>query len=484
MNSRRKFLNKSLLGIGSLPVLSALSGLPASFLISGQAQAATGEAKFCILSTSSGGQPLNIYAPGAFPKNGNDPANRIGHPVAGQNGINYTVGNTTLDVSHLANPGMRRFGADNMIAAQMFDFLPDNFANHLCHGWYVSGTNAHPELNKVLTAHGALKSQYGATENLAAVIAQENAGALGTLYAYPVGLGREFTPSSQGKTAPRLSPESLSELFGGADGSLPVDGEDFLAIYQSFVDSYYRNVYRTELSPSQRVFVDNHLLSVTEAEETGGELDLLLNCPNQYTPDLECTSSTDGLPTLQQDGFAVEEEDYWHQFNQLRTALALLYLRITPVVTVDHRYGGDNHGDANLERETLESLSTMAVLSDFHRLLTQHSRFQTIADKLVFAGVDVFGRTVELRDGRDHYGDSTAGFIWGQHLSNTVLGGPGNGKVSAYDAATGVVSANGNVGPDESLPSFLKTVMCASGMSLETVNQRLQQGIASSAIFA
>lgn len=469
--NRRNFLKNSVFGGTSLPFMSALTGLPLSFLTNGVAHANTGQHKFCIVSVSEGGQPLNIYAPGAYVPEGttgDHPASRIIHAgesrILGENLVEFEVNGKILNKSDLAVHGNTPFGhLGDMRAAKAYDNLPPDFLNHLTHAWYDSKTSAHTELRNVLKAQGALKTQAGnGTEELASAIAQETHTSLDTLLALPWNMGK-YAVTSNDILVPTASPKGLlASLRVESNKNIPL-------LYNEFVNKYHKTVYKTELTGLQKAYVDNHLFSAREAEEIGGELKGLLN--------------NDGLPIKTNNYDSDPEELFYEQYNAFRTALALFYMKICPVAVVGHRYGGDNHSDPGFVRETKEALTAIGSLDLFDKLLNEHPLLSTLKNEVTYAAIDVFGRTVNRTDGRDHRGKSTTGMLFGYHLKGTVLGGPdGDTIVSAYDSQTGVANPSGDVTRSNSLASFIKTTMSGCGITDEIVNQRVSEGVICNAI--
>lgn len=452
---RRQFLIQGFSSAMSLRLFSVASGLPLNFLLTGSTQAAiNSSAKYTILAVSSWGEPLNVIAPGTFPIGSSDPVtSKFTRYSPSLNNASQVVNGTTISLKDLVVKGTNQYGASGLYAAKALDYLPTDLKNHITYAYFDTKTVDHPAFSVILRGAESLRNMYGEVDELSSVIAQENAAALGTLNADPISLSVQL--KSNGAVIAPTNTDAIIKAFNPAYSIQGLTAENFKNIYTGFFDDYYKNVYTKELSLKQKKCMDNQVNTLDQSITIGTELVNLLNSQER---------------------------------NSITTALALCSLAITPCVVIQHDWGGDNHTDSDGGEETGASLRAIKKLDLLNQLLNNHPVFSVLKDKLCFASLDVFGRTPSLNDGpgRDHYGEFTCGMIYGNHLKGTVLGGPvlQNDKVvsGAYDPNTGIVTNTGRITRDNSLSSYVKTVLFAAGIPENICNERVKEGYIAKAI--
>ena len=169
--------------------------------------------------------------------------------------------------------------------------------------------------------------------------------------------------------------------------------------------------------------------------------------------------------------------------NQTQAAVALLRMRLTPVVYIRLFFGRDNHKDAELmEQEVPEHIESIAVLGDLFARL----KSEGIEDNVTVCLQNVFGRNLmkKGRTGRDHWGAHHGTILIGRNVNPGVYGGlmPQMGQYKEYvatpiDAQTGAAAPDGgDISRDDSLASVAKTVGVGLGLSGSTVNQLVRSG--------
>ena len=221
------------------------------------------------------------------------------------------------------------------------------------------------------------------------------------------------------------------------------------------LDQMYHQL-KTNGTPQQMQFLDDHLQSRQQALQLGDELGSLLSSISGNT-----------------------------QEDQLRTALALIKVKLAPVVVMSHRFSGDNHGDSLLQTETAETLEALDALALYWQLVQEYG----LADSMLYATINVFGRTPRRnRDGgRNHAGYATNGFIHGTHLKGGMVGGLESRRnddvqATSINSNTGGIE-NPDIASEATLASFAKTIMAASGVTESRVNRRVPDGKIVSSIF-
>lgn len=449
--ARRHFLKNGALGALSLSTCASVIGVPASFLITGQVSAATGE-KFTILSQSRQGEPINCSGPMTFATNNNPTAALIEHPQSAQLGIQPrgTVNGTSYSAKDLEESVELTIGGKKYLAARPWQELPQAFLNNLCGVWYRSGANAHPEMPSVKRLKGAMRDDINPNreEEIGSAMAWDTSLALGTALRTPLVLSREGNAGfSKGNPLTVYKPQQVKSLFAATAGS-HLDPAHYDNLYSQLIDQVYSNIKRNG-SQKQKAFLDNHALTRTQAQNIGNQLGAALD-------------AIDGDDTV----------------NQLRTAVAFMRLKLSPVVCVSHDFAGDNHSDSLLEDEVSRTLQGIDAMVQYWRMVTDAG----IENDINWVTLDCFGRTPirNTQGGRDHYGNMTLSFMHGSNIKAGMIGGLTTDNKN-LPVATGINSTNGsNQNPDidaeSTLAAYGKTVLTAAGIDQATINKRVPSG--------
>ncbi|MFM2416142.1 MAG: hypothetical protein RL385_865, partial [Pseudomonadota bacterium] len=105
-----------------------------------------------------------------------------------------------------------------------------------------------------------------------------------------------------------------------------------------------------------------------------------------------------------------------------------------------------------------------------------------LADKVTFALLNVFGRTLISSGpgGRNHNPDHAVSLIVGSRMRAGVVGGlVRSGKdvaASPIDGSTGAAAAGGDISVDASLGALGKTLGAALGLTEEVLDQEILSG--------
>ena len=449
--NKRDFLKRALLGSGALGLRSLVTGLPPAFLLyrrMANAQS-TGQPTYLILSNSSAGHPINANVPGTYPENpdnANDPITRIDHARTADlgNGVIGTVNGTDFTAASFETPVEFTLGTTTVKAAGPWSALPQAMRNRMLFMHHRTYANAHPEFNNVMRFHGAVKGPTGTgSEMLSSFIAQETGPILQTLTNQPVNVGGGMV-TFEGRPLGRLDPRELQSLFGGGTHPTQVpDPSQIVRLRDAMIDDIYRSVQASG-SHAQRAFLDRYANGRSQAAQLGDALGPLLSDINGNGP-----------------------------VDEVRAAVALLQLNVTPVVVLTTPYGGDNHNDSDLGGEAAQTIQSMQTLS----LLWDRLGAAGLRDRVTFANLDVFGRRLvrNSRGGRDHNRDHHAMMMMGPRIAPGVVGGlqpiMRNGSIRSFSA-----TAIGDIPVDQTLESAGKTLAKAVGVPDDRINTRILGG--------
>lgn len=456
--NRRSFLTGGMAGILGVSFRSMLLGVPASFLLNRAVYSGAVNPKFTIFAGSAAGEPANVNGPGAYPVDGNDLANRIVHPDPGEVNTNITdvINGMPVDATDLANSVDLSLGNQTVKSARAYQALDQGFLDHLVSFWHQSGANAHTEFGSVLKAHGALKGRDGSSvEQLSTVIAEENSAVLGVLSNKPMILaGRPASGqyTAAGVALNTYTPTLMRLLV--SQSRLPLSVNEFDLVYNYTLNSLYKDLKQNG-TPKQKKFLDQSLLSRNQARSLGESLiDLLQDIDNS-------------------------------QIGQMKAAVALIKLKVSPVIIVQHDFGRDNHTDRTLGVETRETFEALKAFSLYWDLLGEHG----LTDSVLYANMNVFGRTLKrnVNGGRDHFGLFTHSFLHGVHLNGGIIGGMTAHedvvKASGINSETGR-QENANISEGETLMAFHASVLAAAGVPEERIRVRIPDGKVVSAIYS
>jgi hypothetical protein len=425
--SRRQLLLGGLFGAGTVALRSLVTGLPRSWLLGARDAQAADRAppQYLILATSGQGDPLNANAPGT-----------------------YVAGAENNPLPQLAEAEVT-FGDSSFAAAGPWGTLPADLRERLAFFHHRTYTNAHPEHRKVMALHGAAKSAAGnGQEMLPSLLASELAAGLGTIQSEPIPLGGELI-TYEGRALDNIDPTGLKSLFDQPDDLLT----GLSSLRDQEIDALYGDL-RQNGTRVQRQFLDRYALGRDQVRKLGEDLATLL--ARLPTDPANRDSPTD----------------------QVIAAVALIKLKVAPVVTIHLPFGSDNHNDSDLTIEAQETVDSIAVLGTLWSELTAAD----LQDQVTFGSLNVFGRTLKRNasGGRNHNQNHHVMTLFGKHVQGGVVGGvgpiEGDFGALAIDSSTGQVSETGDIDPLSSLESAAKTLGAALQVPGERLDQRISGG--------
>ncbi len=438
--SRRAFVYTGLFGAGAVGLHSLATGLPRSLLADPLGTVARAEepppSRVLILSASRAGDPTNANVPGTYLPHLED----VLHP----------------QTEEMTPTPLRLGDGVEWIAARPWAELPEDVLEETVFFHHGTYTNTHPNHAKVMGLMGHIERG----EMLVSLLAKTLGPALGTTQIEPVSLGARSAGellSFEGRTLSNVTPLALRQVLGSPRGPL---GE-LQQIRDRTLDEIY-GILRAEGSIRQRRMLERFAHSRDEARNVSetllGELD------------------------------AIEGDDVT---NQVRAAPILAAMNISPVITINIPFGGDNHRDRGLERESRETVSGVAHLSSLVRRSRELRALGALRSEVVVANLNVFGRTMNrLRKGdrgRDHNSRHHCAVLIGPPLQGQVVGGierfgpsgrPDRQDFAAtpIDATTGASDPAGDVPADETFQSMAKTLGVALGVAESTLDQNIRGG--------
>ncbi len=430
--NRRKLLIASALGMGSLPLRSLITGLPIPFLLgaSPAALAAT-STQFLILSHMSNGDPLNANVPGTYPNDPaiqTDPLRFIQHPVEFQTPSSFNLGSVSVK------------------AAAPWATLPSDLLQTMAFWHHGTYTNTHAELPVVRRLGGVIKGVDGTgVAELGSLVAEENNSALGTVGKEILTVGGSPVQSN-GRDVSVLSPTSLKGIFTSSDANI----DKMIVMRDRFIDKAYQDI-KTTGTPAQRKFFDLYAIGRSDAAAMGSQLGNLLSEISTNNP-----------------------------IDQIKVAVAMIQLKIAPVVTIGIPFGGDNHSDEDLSDEVAETTSSIDNIATLWSLL----KAANLQNQVTFATFNTFGRTMRRTSvgGRSHNSDHHVMCVFGPTIKPGVIGGctPVTTAVDSEMKAAGINSTTGGVaGADipfeQTLASVGKTLIKAVGVSDARLDVRIDK---------
>ncbi|HEY4012888.1 MAG TPA: DUF1501 domain-containing protein [Polyangiaceae bacterium] len=426
--TRRHALMSTLFGAGFVGLRTLATGLPASFLLNPRKALAdtppacpTGAAaQYIILSTSGNGDPINANVPGTY----DDPA--IAHST------DPTMAATSLMLA-----------GQTYTAAAPWATLPQNVLDRTSFWHAMTNTPIHPKEPNVLRLMDVTQGD----EMLPSILAKQLAPCLGTIQQQPISLGAS-SPSEGltfgGQALPIIPALSLKATLTSPAGPLttlqPLRDQTLNQLY---------DLYRTGATPAQRSFIDSLVQSQQEVRNI------------QQSLLMQLSSIKDNSPA-----------------SQMLAAVALIQMRVTPVIAVHIPFGGDNHQDALLKNETTQTVSGVATIASLMSQLATAS----LSDEVTFLSLNVFGRTIgpANTNGRQHNPNHQVSIAIGKAFKGGVVGGiaplAGDYGALAVDSKTGTANPSGDVSAVSTLASFGKTVMAAVGVDSATIATQITAG--------
>ncbi|MBL9006779.1 MAG: DUF1501 domain-containing protein [Myxococcales bacterium] len=419
--NRREAILSALFGAGSMGLRALATGLPMSVLLNprrslADACIARDKAQFIIWATSGSGDPSNANVPGTY----EDPG--IAH---------------SLDPQMEPTPMM--LGGRKTMAAKPWATLPQAVLDRTCFFHHTTLTNSHANQSKVLKLMSAIKRQ----EMLVSLMSQKLAGCLDTVQIEPASISGEFVTFG-GRVLPALTPLGLRDVFISPAGPLT----NLRKLRDTDLDRVY-SVLKSNGNATQLAYLDRMAKSQGELRNISDSL----------------LSSLSGITANDVRG-------------QITAAVALIQMGVTPTSVIQLPFGGDNHSDANLARETAQHVSSIAAIADLQSRL-QAAKLQ---DRVTFVLMNVFGRTLNrpMRAGRDHLGAHHCTVIIGKGIQGSIIGGvtkAGNDyAATAIDSRTGQSSGNLDIRFEDTLAAVGKTIAAAVGLPGDVINDQITAG--------
>ena len=457
--SRRDALAAALFGGSMIGLRSLATGLPVKLLLDPKKALAdmsnatcTGNpsaAQFVILNTSGQGDPISCNAPGTYddPTTGIDLSSLV-HPDPGtypwMATQSLTIGATAYTVPQIwttLGPGS---GNANVLDRTVFAHIMTN-------------TPVHPKEPNVLGLMGA--TQYN--EMFPSVLAKQLAPCLGTLQTQPISVGA-LTPSEaltfQGQALPTIPPTALSATLTNATTGPSAGMTKLQALRdQTLNDMYTWYKDSSQTSPAQKAYIDSMVLSQQQVRGISQSQLALLN----------------GITSNSNAG-------------QITAAIALIMMKVAPVIAVHFPFGGDNHSDPAFNNEATQTQTgVQAIVS-----LMQQLQSNGLADSVTFLNLNVFGRTMgpDNTQGRQHNQNHQMSLMIGKPFKGGVIGGVGPiasnlggdfGSLGIDAISGGAVQGSGNgntIAPTDQLASWGKTVLTALGATSDQVSTSITGG--------
>jgi hypothetical protein len=458
--NRRNALLTTLFGAGYIGLRALATGLPASLLLAPRRALAAPPsnplARFIVFQTSGNGDPINASCPGTYDD---------------VNGSAMTAG-----IAHSADPSMAKtplllggamfnaalpwaqpwLAAPTVITPALWQTVLDRTTFfHI-----ATSTPIHPKEPNVLK----LMDQTQSDEMLLSILARQLAPQLGTIQAQPIALGAS-SPSEAltfgGQTQPLIPPTALKATLANPAGPL----SSLQALRDQTMSALY-DVYRSGATPAQQAYIDSLVTSQRQARDISQTLLGMLD-------------------SISDNSVA----------SQITAALALVQMKVTPVLSIHVPFGGDNHVDPGLATESQQTAGVSATgafvpgLTGVPGIAALMSAIYAanLQDQVAFMSLNVFGRTLATATGagtgRQHNPNHHVAIAIGSGFKPGVVGGvaplagsSGEYGAVAIDSATGVGSAGGDIAPAASLASWGKTMMAGVGIDPGTIAQQVLTG--------
>lgn len=423
---RRTLLQTLLGGAGALGLRSLATGLPVAFLANPRRALAAAACTppttgpFFILNTSSSGDPINANAPGCY---------------------------TDPGIIHSDDPRMAatavRLGGINSIAAKPWAQLPQSVLDRMSFWHLSSNTNDHSKLPNVLQLMGATRP----IEMLPSLLAKTLAPCLQTTQSQPISLGAR-TPTEalkyNGAPLPTIPPLALKATLLAPAGEL---GK--LSALRDQTLGSLTEILKNRSTAAQKKALDNMVMSQREVRNLNQNL-------------------LDRLSTITDNTSR----------SQIKAALVLIQMKVSPVVAIQISFGGDNHFDTNFVRETTDTIDGVATIG----ALMAEIDAAGLQDQINFVSLGVFGRSLKRqgRDGRDHNANHQVSWAIGKAFKPGIYGSvvpfASDYGATAIRSATGLGDASGDIAVSDTLASFGKTMLKAAGADSETIESSILRG--------
>jgi hypothetical protein len=413
MTSRRRMILSTLFGAGGVGLRALATGLPAVFLSSPRRALADltacvpEKAQSIIFSTSAAGDSINASVPGTY----EDPM--IVH---------------SPDPALAAKPLLIR--GQTFTAGAPWAGLPQKVLDRTVFWHIMTDTPVHSKEPEVLRLQGAAAGR----EMLPSLLARQLAPCLGTVQPQPISVGA-LTPSESlsyaGAALPVIPPLALRATLANPQGPLSA----LQSLRTRTLDDLYA-LYKEQASPAQRRHLDALLTSQRQVRSI--EQGLL-----------------DTLSQIKDNGPA----------SQVKAAVTLVQMKVSPVVVIHVPFGGDNHRDPGLAQETADTVAGVATIG----ALMEQLAAAGLEDRVSFVTLNVFGRTLGAGNinGRTHNSNHQVSLTIGKPFAGGVIGGvvPVDADYGALplDSKTGAGRPDGDILAIDTLAAFAQTVHAAVG---------------------
>ncbi len=425
--SRRDLLTRSLLGAGAVSLRALATGVPAWLLTDplniARAQAVAPKRSF-ILATSRAGDPFNANVPGMY---GNGLANIV-HPD------DPAMAPTTL-----------RLGDVNTTAAKPWADLPQNILNRTVFIHHSTYTNSHPNHPKVLRLMGSTNRN----EMIVSALAKRVAADLGSTQTEPVGLGSTVL-SFEGRALSRVPPTALRQVLGNPNGPLG----DLQSLRDADVDRLF-GLYKQHGTPQHMSLLDRFAQTRNEARSISESL----------------LSRLDAIDNNNTGG-------------QIQAAAILAAMNLSPVMTLQIPFGGDNHRDNDLSRETSQTISGVNQFRNLVQAIDSLRSEGVLKQEVIVGSLNVFGRTLSIdrkgRNGRDHNNRHHVTMLIGDSIKPGIVGGVEKvGRdwgATGFNSNTGASTNSGDVPYNQTFEAVAKTIGAAMGVGETELDEDINGG--------
>ena len=422
--SPRQALKMALFGPGCIGLQSLATGIPISALLNGIPSTAHAQVsrtpQYLILISRSAGDPFNANTPGSYVDG------VVNNPDAAMAPTNFYL------------------GSQETTAAAPWAALPSWALEQTTFIHHRTYQNIHGQHDNVMALLGnALGASGSGTETIASLYSSETASLLGTIQQEPIALGGNAL-TFEGRALQSVSPQTLATLFSPESGT----ALQLTQLRQQRLDQI-NAVLRTNGTAAQRAWLDRY---ATSKEQIQSLDESLLETFNSIT-------SND-------------------QDAQIAAAVALIQMKVSPVIQISIAFGGDNHVDGGLANEAAQTVTGVQAISS---LLSQLEA-KGLQDKVTVANLSVFGRTLAQKGtrGRNHNLNHHVMMISGANVNAGVIGSiarSGNDfGATGIDSVTGAGSDDADIPANETLEGATKTLGCALGISADRIDTRISAG--------
>jgi hypothetical protein len=404
----------TLFGAGGIGLRALATGLPPWFLanprraLAADACPTPEKAQFLIFSTSAAGDSINTCVPGTY----EDPL-----------------------IVHSPDPALAprplTIRGRTFTAAAPWGQLPQAVLDRTTFWHIMTDTPVHSKQPDVMKLMGASPSR----EMLPSLLARQLAPCLGTVQAQPITVGA-LTPSETlsagGAALPVIPPLSLRATLANPQGPLSA-----LQPLRTASLNKLHGLFKEAATPAQR----RHLDALVTSHEQVRNIE---------------QSLLDALALIKDNGPA----------SQVKAAVTLVQMKVSPVVAIHIPFGGDNHRDPNLELETAQTLSGIATIG----AMMQQLAAAGLTDRVSFASLNVFGRTLGPgnTNGRSHNNNHQVSITIGKPFLGGMIGGlaprePDYGALP-IDPRTGEGRPDAGIQPIDTLAAFAQTLQAGLGV--------------------